>query len=527
MTLYTATVESLTRGWTYTAVEGEEADPTEPVQWIAPLSFQWKLESEVPPAQLEPTAAELHFAGMTAGDLPAVDIGDLIKISVRYGTTGPYIIDPPPFLVTSAEATLTPRRAQTYKARLRIAMSDLLSELATLYPITETVNLFDELGYLTPSSRFRVFISEVAKKVNRTIGVPTSWSDLEGSDNAATGLRIKDQFTGSGLDELQKWLRSYAPEDMIHVLTPAYLDSHPTGYEKAGPPTGTTNWGPGTAEAQATDAAVSTTRRYYIVPASKNASGTDLPLTVDVVGGVLTLVPVATTPDGHSRIAIDAAHCRIPAVARRSREHLVNFVRLKGTAAITPIGGSVSEGPYERDYVVEGAAVHGKVGREVDVYLFLGSFPSDASGENPPGPPALAPHYAGEIGGGAWALDKFQLVTSTMPTDEAELLLPRIAPRFLGEEDGDEQVLRHVAIYHLDDSAAVAEGSLAGFIVAGSMTITGGDIIWDLNVCPGSPVWTGTEPALTYSEFETAVSGLAYEDIDPRIAYDDMTYADV
>lgn len=531
---YTVTVESLTRGWSYTTTEGDAADFADDVHLISPLSYSGGFKSDQIPGQLEPCQAVVNFAARTADDSPAVVQGDMVKFSVRVGTDGPFIVDPPAMRVTEAVLDLDPHRE--YAARLNIGLVDVLSTLPTLTPYNPAGGEFYG-GEWWWRERF----AEIAYTIGRTIGAPDWWPDGEhiavpvGAGDPSVGLRLDAPAYGDDAgEELEKLINSHQVSGYTHVLTPNYRDTHPTGFEKIGPSTwrfhdGTTRTAPFTEP-------TTTERFYYVVGSRRTDASGGLPLVLAVEDGVLTIVPGTPTPGGNARLGVFAAWCQIPAAVRRAREHITTVARLAGQGALQR---EDEPGFANQDEAREfGSALeteYGRIIREIPTALFLGSTPGGAL-DPWPEPPLVAASFISDDSVGTWAFDEFRIRSSLIPDAHVENVLPKIAPRFPGETDGDHSVVRHVVIYGLDGSASVGGAAVAGFVAHWSMSIgrsagaprgvVSGDIEWTLSLTPGEPQWDVDPTPVTFDEFETAAAGLTFGHVDPRIRLADLAYVD-
>lgn len=534
---YTVTVTSLSRGWTYTTTEGDRADPTEPVHLTSPLIYSGGFKSAQIPGQLEPCEAVVNFAAYTADDAPDVEIGDVIAISVRVGTTGPFIVEPPAMRVTEAVIALDPSRR--YAANLNIGLVDFLSTLPNLTP-------YDPAGdeYYGGEWWWRERFAQIAYTIGRTIGCPTAWPDGEhidlpaGVGDPSVGLELNaPAYDDDAATELEKLINSHQVDGYTHVLTANYTDSHPSGYRRIGPDTwrfhdGTTRSAPFTEPA--------TTERFYYVQGSRRTPGSGgLPLLFEVVDGLLTVVPGDPTPGGNARLGVSAEWCQVPSAVRRGREHITNIARLSGQVALMRDGEPGYENQDDArefsDWTSRGR--FGPVQREVPTALFLGSAPA-VSLDPWPEPAAVAAAFLSDSSVSSWAFDEFRLTASLIPDELVEDVLPKIAPRFPGETDGDGSVVRHVVLYALDGDLYVDDVPVAGFVTRWTMTVgispkasrgrPAGDIEFVLGLTPGEPQWVGGDPTpVTVTEIDAAAYGdTPLHSIDRHVMVGDLAYVD-
>lgn len=105
---YKVTVENITAGWSYTATQGDDSTLGDTVQLADGFSMGWAFKDGYPANQLDPEQLTFNLRAPTATDLPATDIGDLLKVVLErpltVGTAG-YMT----FYGRVTDADITPR----------------------------------------------------------------------------------------------------------------------------------------------------------------------------------------------------------------------------------------------------------------------------------------------------------------------------------------------------------------------------------------------------------------------------------
>lgn len=541
---YTVTVASLTRGWSYTTTHGETPDTGDPVHLGDDLRYRWGYAGGVIPNRLGPLLLTAKLVAKTAGDVPTVDKGDLVTVDLRVGTTGQRIIAPPPMRVTTVELEIDENIAtgdpDAYAATLTIAAADVTADAETAVPVQRNIGP----GTTIQHTRWRACMAQIGKSIGVSIGCPSWWPDAE-NQLSSLGFVEPAEWKSPAAEILTRLLASHQPSNYDHVLTPGYdaASAYAAGYRWVGPDD-EVNWrtAPGVLDGVAwkADAAdPATPLRYYLVPASRRVDGTGggLPLAFEVRDGTLTLVPslAAPTARGHGRQAVDAGWCELPAVMRRSREHRANLVQINGErrkvdASVSPASFNFGNGSL----TYTGDTSDGLVVREVNTWLELDDTPDSvyaggvvayASADAP----LVAANYLSDPSSkAAWVYDAFTLVASRIPQDIADDLLPKLAPRFPGETDGDGQALRHLTIYRPAAASRAGADLVSGFVTAGELQVVDGDLYWTFTLTPGLPQWVGATPTpVTVGDVAAAGYGTTTApDIDPLIRVADLALID-
>jgi len=542
---YTFTVTNLTRGWAYTTTEGEEWDPADNVVLASPFTYSWGFKDDLIPAQLDVFTAAVHLVARTSSDLPVIDVGDLVAVDVRVGTTGQRVIAPPPMRVAASTVTLG---NGTYKATLAIGLSDLSVDWrnrALVLPGWGWPQLptFDQ-GQVQSRVRWLERMAEYSMLLGLSVARQSAWSSTETlpdiGDGFAAGTNLlldQFEFPGNAEEELEALINSHIPAGITYSWATIYSATYPTGYQWCAP----SSWY--VSAAPYNDYPISdpggangTTVKIVPVPASRVAdTAQGLPLVFAQSGGQLILEPRAGgAGTGHTALALDAKWCVLPAQARRARDGAVNAVTLIGPWA--PADVQISENnvqlfPYGATtfFDTPDMAARGYSGRDVPVkFRIAWALTTSGPWQNQAGVPVANAFLSDpSIDASVWSYDGFELRSSLIPQAVADWLLSLVAPRLPGETDGDGRVVRHVTIHNIDPDLRFDGAPVTGFVTGGSMTMEGGDIVWKLDTTPGLPQYASGVPApLTVSEMVAAGSGLTAGDTDPLITIADLAYVD-
>lgn len=550
---YTATLASLSRGWSYTSTDGDVPSGTLPVYLADDWSLTWGFENEQVPGQLLTQTFKFRLYARNVGDLPVVDRGDLVTLDLRIGAAGSRIAAPPPFQVTECVVDVDPELVNdpnVYAATAEVTAVDQLSYLRTVQPTSGTTPLVAS-PYESTFFLWRPRFAQYARQIGVAIGCPTWWGDQEGplyplkNDGShfqnISGLIAN--WEGSGFDIVTRELNSHHPGGWTHTIVPGYQSNPatwPAGWRRVGPDTW---WGDNDfAHPEYAISEPVTSFRYYLQPASRKTPTTELPLRFVMSGATLTVERTPPTAGGgHSRGAVDAAWCDLPVSLRRSREHRVNDARLLGWEQLYAPGSGSSSTPGNttagvRDYAdnADIAARNLRTVREIPTNLFFGEVPFptnptfDVNGREHP---IVGPNYLADSSqDSSWVFDEFKLYASRIPDAYAADLLPKLTPRAAGETDGDAMVLRHLTVYRASPRSLPSDvtGPISGFIVTGRLRIVDGDLEWTLTLTPGLPVRTGaaTTP-VTVGEVQAAAYGnTTNPNIDPYVRVGELDYID-
>lgn len=491
---YTVEVENITMGWDYSYTHGDVPDPDVEVHLADTLTYKWGFESGVVPGQLTPATGSVGLWCRSAQYVPEVEVGHIIKVTVNIGATGPVILEKH-FRVSAAEVTLTPVEDGvdpdvSFAAYLTIDLVDFIAELRSMLverPLGMPPGTYG--GITFSSSRdyarewWRPRIAEVGVLVDRSIGCPTFWDDFEqpapmnqdgvpsSGLEAPNGLAFINPEAGnwdgkSAHELIVQLLNSHQPGGHTYSIAPSYAGSYPTGYEYVGTALSEVGLDP-------TPADPDSDIRYLLVRTSRYY-------------------------DGHTASEVDVDWCLVPAKARRSREHVINTVRIGGRATLADSGDPDLLYKWTDSALVftsADATTYAPSARDLPTQLRLHRSPNDNPIDFQPVAPGItaARFLTDSSARGTWVYESFQLVSSAIPQVDAEALLPALAPRVPGETDGDGILLRHITLTNLDPSVDFLAGTIfapgepAGFLVAGQLTITDGDLIWNLTLTPGEP----------------------------------------
>lgn len=484
--------------WAYDSVEGVAPDPEDDVHLADPLTIDWAFENGVVPGQLVPTAATVRLWCRTAQHVPALQLGDLLEIQVMVGTAGPIVCQPQAMRVAAVELTLTPEDADDYAVLVTITLVDTLAELRGMFPTHPLGSPAGTYGGYSYTARdharewWRSRLAEIGALIGRSIGNPDWWNDVEqphpGTNDGVAltgsagyfGLAYVDPRVGnwdgkSAHQLLTELLNSHQPGGLTHTIVAAYGSSYPGDFEFVCAP----DPGSGLYGTEPIPADPDSDYRYLLVPASRVSAG-------------------------HAGFELDGDWCEIPARARRSREHVVNTVRLGGRSQLAnPADPNLVYAWTDEalEYVnATDRDTYGVSARDLPTALNLRRDPND----NPldyqaVAPGVVAPRFLTDASArdAGWTYGTFEVVSSRIPQLVAEDLLRYVAPRHYGEADGDGQVLRHVTLTNLDPSIAFGyytigdppefhETPVTGFVTATTLTVAG-DLIWSLTLTPGEP----------------------------------------
>lgn len=523
---YKVTVTSVTRGWVYSSTEGVAANPADLVQLVDPLKFNWAFVGEQIPGQLEPFTATVNLAGKTASALPEAQLGDLVTLDVRIGTTGPRLVQQT-LRVTAAEATLKATTKDKYPAKLAVALVDTSVDWRARVapPFTQTQ---PPLGILIGwAGRF----ADVGAKIGLSVGCPSSWAVPE-EPPLSTTKNWRDQYPDAE-EMFTRLAQSHVPAGVPYSFVGVYAAARPSGYDYVG--------------AHAAAAAPWTVPtepagpvRALLVAAGRGTASSALPLVFGTLAGVTVLVAVAPILSGPaSQVAIPACWLTLPAQARRARDQACNTLQMAGTAIYqTGADGApdmtLAEGPYiytatdAADVAANGAKI-----RQIETDLLFAYFHDTGAPYTPTNQAAWDAAAAVFLSddtaqASPWSYDAFTLHTKSMTQAEAEAILPSIAPRLPGETDGDGRLVRHLTIFDVKNELRLENTPTSGFISSGNMEISDGEMTWILTLTPGRPISTASSPTpVTVGEVQSGSYGTNLAiNTDPDIRVGDLAFVD-
>lgn len=506
---YSVSVFNTVRGWTLAAVHDPDLDEIDPsVRSIlaAPFTYAWGFDSDVIPNLTDPDRVSFSIWSRTAADQPAIDLGDTLSIRVRMGTAGPDITRVPVTRVTEVSTELLP--GEDWAVRTTVQAVDYRVELPSAFPT------YDPAGTGLSANAFYLHKwALISRALGLSIGVPTSW------DNGPGSTVTYDWAGSSAADHAAELLNSYVPGGVHHTLVPYFGAGYPAGYRWVDSgytvPVGIT---PPMADPN-------TSVKLLAVPAARTSSGVSrLPLVFRNADGLLDVISTPAAGSG-SMPSVSARYCEVPATVRRTRDHLVNTVIVKGINMQTS-GYEHRPSTYTHTDAAAVAA-RGTIARTVDSQLILRYYDTDP---DEPGavqsyvPPIAASFLAQPAS--TLAYKEFVVRASDMPQVVAEAVIPYLTPSYPG--DGlDGRVVRHLTVHSLPAEARIPDADPSGFITSGTLSIAGGDVTFVLNVTPGSVAYTATPTPITVGEFVAAgVSALAVPNVDPALVVADLDLVD-
>lgn len=558
---YTVQLENVTRGWSYTTVQGTVPDRADPVQLADGATYSWEFGDELVPAALHQLALGFSLWCHTAADVPACDRGDEIRLRLTVGTKK--LVDSPPMYVNTMEvATDLPvgLPPDGYTTQVVIRCTDDTANLPSMRPQPRGLTTsWNGIPAGTPfgQQRWNMRLAEIGQQIGRSIGVPTWWgsnalvlgnsttpaqSDLVCVPGGTEASAAGKLWSETAADMLESTLNGGQPRHQHHTVVPSWSGAYPTGYQSV--VFGTDAVDPPTGIADPASA-----RRLLVVPASRRTQNHSWPVKLGVLNGVLTLVPAAGSASqvAHDRIGIDAGWCDLPVRARRAREHVVNTVELKSVLMRSEYDGTV-----QKDTLVPGSVTvtspSKPVGepsnlRSVPTYIWLlGQEPGStfAPGNVPWGYTGGAWDFlwwSDDSQRAAWVYDAFTMRGSRVDPTLRDTVLPRLAPRIPGEPDGNGQVLKHLTIYRPAPETRFGDAPqlVTGFVTSGQLRIIGGDLLYTFTLTPGQPLpIDASGNGSTYAANPTVgdVTGSSYAgqpagDVDPLILIRDLTLTGV
>lgn len=518
---YTVTITSLTRGWTHTVTQGDVVDRNVSLHLTDTFSLDWTFQDEQIPGQLEPMRVTFGFAAFSTADLPAMAEDDLVSVRVCLGASGPDLVNLLACRVAVPEVTLRPQSVRA--AVMSVTAVDLLADLrGRLLTAASTGNSSDR-------ARLRQRYALAGAQLGRSIGVPAAWDDEEHAnslDSVGTGTLTYFWPEKNADKFLESLSASWSPDGIHHTVTPHYGWGYPTGYEWCGP-SGTGSPWSGIVPQVDPNSLI----KFLMTPAGRTlADAAPLPLRFVVEGGLLTLTEHA---DADRLLVLDAAWCKVPAVARRSREHVIDTVDIGGVEPAVVEAGTehdAYEEPDIRRVVTNAVDSAPRRARAVDTQLRLSTYTRSTDVHTTDSYQAANIEAVADVfltdptaDATPWAFDEFLLTADPMSQAEAEDVLPRIVPSYPG--DGrDGRVVRHLTIRALPPEVRFDGMPVVGFVVRGSMTIQRGHLEFTLTTAPGMPSPLLTSP-VTVGEVDAAsYQATLVSAIDPLITVADLAY---
>lgn len=505
---YTVAINSF-RGWSMTAVHGQHPDTDDLAVrriLVDPFRVKWAFVDEQLPNPVQPTRVTFTIWSRTAADDPLVDIGDYFSASARVGLAGAYFVRQPLLRVTEVSSQLEP--GDPWAVRTTITALDVLTDQAGKFPQLPGGRKYGAGGLRRRWAR-------LGAALGYSVGCPTTW------DSYVTPT-LRPEWSGPAADELAaQQLASFVPDGIHHAVVPYYTGSpnYPAGYRYV--------------DESGTILDPTSTIKYLVAPASRRQSVTFLrPLLFEVVAGVLTLISRPT--DGPRMPAVSARYCDVPSELARTREHIINTVRLAGFN-LNLAGNAAQNIPLGEDSSYElsspDAANRGTIGRDITTQLMLRSYNNDPAAVSAitTDAAAIALSYLSDDStlASTLAFKSFRISAHEIPQTAAEALLPHLMPSYPGD-GGDGRIVRHLTVYTLPANAQLPGAQAGGFIVAGDLTIESGELLFDLIASPGRPIYPTTQgDPITVGEFvASSYSSTLAANLDPFITAADLDLVD-
>lgn len=512
--VYTAQVDSITRGWSYAETHGQPPAAGANTYLVDPLVIAGGFDDGVIPNQLEPHVATINLWSLNSKVRPLVRRGDLLVIRLRLGGPAGPTLFRMPMQVSEVTTELVPGQDYPYRATIRA--TDMLVTLGGYFPGPRTPAT--NSGVRSTANRL-AWIGAVA---GYSVGVPA------GFVASVAGLGVYWLKDKSARELWRVVLNTMVPNgNKHHAVTPYYSGPvYPSGYAHPG-----TNVPPGDLVPDPGSALM-----WLLQPASRNLDyQPGAPLRFAKVNQRLEMAaPPAAW--GSRMPAVPARACTIPASARQGREHAPNSVRLLGKAINlngVPADPANLESESTLDVTSSDAGVSGYRGREVETLMTIREYGDDPATAGPPlaAAVALAQGYLADDSALArdWTFDDIVVNVNDLTPTEAASVLPVLIPAYLdGERDG--RLIRHLTVYGIDPEVRLEAdtSTIDGFVVAWRIELSGGQLTYVITTTPGRPNPAPAGPVLTLGEFTAGdyTAGLLARQIDPTITLADLDLID-
>lgn len=487
---YDVVVNFLNNGWALRAVEGADTDPSTDAVLLDGLSYSWSFRDGQVPGHLEPATLTFNYASIGPDVDPLPDLGSLVRVTITTGTS-PYV-SLLNFVGRISDITTELRPGSRLPLRHAVTVVDLLADLRSKFPTP--------LAYGSHGVYWDQRLMFISGRIRHRLGVPNAWRSTEPTPHDLVGL-AHTWPEASADDIISSLLNTYAPQGIHHTLVPRYGLGWPAGYKSihyAFPE-----------YAEAPDIS----QRYVVVPAGRTLTGahgmpfrfTQLPSgklgrTVTTNAAAMNKLPV-----------VDAAWCRIPATARRSRDHDVNTIIAEGYVSGDNGPGSVSPG-VTASRQRPGLDSSGSRSRTIPTQLVLRYMPLDGETWRPAAQAKadqvvdlIAETFMPDPSPAPWSFDAFEIDASLIPPAVANKLLPMLVPRAPG--DGDGTVLRHLTLHNLPAEAQLAGEWITGFMSSGSLEIAGGKLTYKVTTTPGTPMVKVGTGSITLAQLRASAFG--------------------
>lgn len=539
MSRYSAWI--ILNGINFFTEEGKAPPATDRCVLADPLTYTWGFENEQVPGTLEPATVSVTLWARSTADLPTVDVGDLATVALWNGDVfGPStaLIVNGTHRVTAVDVDLVP--TSLWAARMTVTAADLLIDLrATTLPALAWSDDWWNPGFpiINPDldlAEYSFLLGLVAANTGFRLCAPESWRDPDGTYYAPDTSLIDPGPWAA--DCTTAAVRGATLAEALAALLPSYLTSAgpvtPAPYFGTHTPPG--YWPGVTPALQGRENSLGVIPGRRRPPIPEGPTRFTLAPTGRVFSGAQPLpLQLAPSPDGITvdfnqepgdmagqLLAVDAGFCTLPARARRDRSHYAN------TAAVTAQDykykygndGYLLESTEVSAAVVEARSNTAAPTRSIEVATGRVRQTLTEGHAVPTSPivnataaeiAALGVAYLPDTSARtSWAFDELTISADYMTEAERAAILPRLTPAPPGTSR-DGHLVRHITIHGIDpDSRLDAAPVLTGFVVSGSLTITGGSITAQVTLSPGIPA-TPEADAVTVADLAATVAATA------------------
>ena len=524
---WTVILREVTDKWTLVTYRDEEPDPEADVVLAYDLTTRWNFEDDVVPGQLEPSTLTFSYVARSVEVMPTVEEGQIVSFdfSIHHAEHPAPLIWHWYFRVATVDISLSP--GSNYPVRVTVTLSDLLADLASRFPAQKWPNSGVRQAEVRPmaATDWETRLRQIAASIDTTIIRPNWWPAPDLATGPLLSIGWGEESARSVIGSL---LASRAPLGHHHTLVPHYnqfwpaLDPWP-------------NW---THVQQVPELAPwvlpSQPVGYAAMPAGRGFFRPHGMPYVPVTTGERWTVALDVHPDMLARLPIiDAAWCRGPAHARRSREHAVNVMRIEGEVtklSTTPDGLDYSGQPGQREVIYATDEGEAPRSRGVKTQLVVRSTTVTAAGEEPRSEAAIVPAirsaataHLPDVGARSeiYAWDAFEVELDAMPPAYAARLTPMMFPQAVGIYD--DVILRYVLLHSLPEEIRLTGNELGGYMTGATMTISGGPdgggaVHFTVSTTPGNPQMLASTGALTGADLATN-GDPTWADVDPTLTW--------
>ena len=494
---YTVLLVSSAGRFSLSAVRGNTPDRSAPMVLADGLTFTWETTDSRIPGTFEPSAVSFAVACLDASSLDAFRVGERFQFWLLVGSS--FVIQRT-FTIADVEVDLDPHRRR--KAHARITGVDGLAELRSRFsdPLAVLNESPTSTGYgknvaaVAAAAGFKLYapgdmFDILSPSLGRPVWPGTPWPS-ESVDEALAQVLDSGPWTAN---------LSIGADRHLTIL-PA--ESAPTGYTDlveawyGSPPVDPVGWN---------------TAGYVLVPHDRKQSGIAqeawLPLAPTAEGGLTGSGSTAALP---YIAAVDACHVEAPATGRRGRGSGFTTVIVSGQSVVVDAEGEVEVGEGTAQLSTRHRSTYGTISREVRAFALVKAYNTDL--------PQLEENVARTVQGiaemflspeeelaTATELDAFLIRLSDMEPAEAEgtiLGLTPAPPASFGTQTIHRSTT-HAVIYNLP-ADIFPSTRYWGHVVAGELTIDGGEMTYSVVLMPGSPelvpTVSGPPPAHRYTD---------------------------